>query len=88
MEEYICLLRGIVACSFMAACSAIILAASHYLLIADLSRKIMRGIALALGGPPDAFEREKAGDSFWVMRLIGYPISSDIPEIQRSDTGW
>lgn len=87
MEEYICLLRGIVACSFIAACSAIISATSHYLLIADLSRKIIRGIALALGGPPDAFERE-VGDPFWVMRLIGYPISSDIPDMQCTDTGW
>ncbi|XP_074564032.1 homoarginine-6-hydroxylase 2-ODD-233 isoform X2 [Curcuma longa] len=64
-----------------------VLMEEYICLLRDLSRKIMRGIALALGGPPDAFEREKAGDSFWVMRLIGYPISSDIPEIQRTDTG-
>ncbi|RRT82041.1 hypothetical protein BHE74_00007037 [Ensete ventricosum] len=55
---------------------------------ADLSRKIMRGIALALGGPPNAFEGDRAGDSFWVMRLLGYPVLSDIPEMQRTDTGW
>uniref|UniRef100_A0A7N0VJW1 Non-haem dioxygenase N-terminal domain-containing protein n=1 Tax=Kalanchoe fedtschenkoi TaxID=63787 RepID=A0A7N0VJW1_KALFE len=42
-------------------------------LCADLSRKIMRGIALALGCPRDAFEGSIGGDPFWVMRLIGYP---------------
>ncbi|XP_073010639.1 homoarginine-6-hydroxylase 2-ODD-233-like isoform X1 [Typha latifolia] len=56
-------------------------------LVRDLSRKIMRGIALGLGGSLDAFEGERAGDSFWVMRLIGYPVSADIPESQRTDTG-
>ncbi|XP_073100599.1 homoarginine-6-hydroxylase 2-ODD-233-like isoform X1 [Elaeis guineensis] len=56
-------------------------------LLRDLSRKIMHGIALALGGPADAFEGPVAGDPFWVMRLIGYPVSSDIPETQRTDTG-
>ncbi|XP_042395732.1 2-oxoglutarate-dependent dioxygenase 33-like isoform X1 [Zingiber officinale] len=64
-----------------------VLMEEYIYLLRDLSRKIMRGIALALGGPPDAFEREKAGDPFWVMRLIGYPISSDISEIQHTDTG-
>ncbi|KAG2724344.1 hypothetical protein I3843_01G014300 [Carya illinoinensis] len=42
-------------------------------LCTDLSRKIMRGIALALGGSPDEFEGDRAGDAFWVMRIIGYP---------------
>ncbi|KAL8473049.1 hypothetical protein ACS0TY_030043 [Phlomoides rotata] len=42
----------------------------------DLSRKIMRGIALALGGPVDAFEGNTAGDPFWVLRVIGYPVVS------------
>uniref|UniRef100_A0A0D9XBI0 Fe2OG dioxygenase domain-containing protein n=1 Tax=Leersia perrieri TaxID=77586 RepID=A0A0D9XBI0_9ORYZ len=56
-------------------------------LLRDLSRKIMRGIALALGGPVDAFEGKTAGDPFWVCRLIGYPVSTDIPEEQRTDTG-
>lgn len=43
-------------------------------LCTDLSRKIMRGIALALGGPVDAFEGNRAGDPFWVFRVIGYPV--------------
>lgn len=54
----------------------------------DLSRKILRGVALALGGPVDALEGERAGDSFWVMRLIGYPVSTEIPEEELTDTGW
>ncbi|XWS41865.1 hypothetical protein CRYUN_Cryun17cG0119500 [Craigia yunnanensis] len=45
-------------------------------LCTELSRKIMRGIALALGGLPDEFEGERGGDAFWVMRLIGYPAAS------------
>ncbi|CAB62300.1 flavonol synthase-like protein [Arabidopsis thaliana] len=39
----------------------------------DLSRKILRGISLALAGSPYEFEGKMAGDPFWVMRLIGYP---------------
>ncbi|KAI5082152.1 hypothetical protein GOP47_0001895 [Adiantum capillus-veneris] len=39
----------------------------------DLAQKILKGIALALGGPANAFESTKAGDPFWVMRVIGYP---------------
>ncbi|KAK9228328.1 hypothetical protein WN944_021278 [Citrus x changshan-huyou] len=42
-------------------------------LCTDLSRKIMRGIALALGGSPFEFEGVRAGDAFWVLRIIGYP---------------
>lgn len=42
-------------------------------LCTELARKIMRGIALALGGSPDEFEGARAGNPFWVMRLIGYP---------------
>lgn len=42
-------------------------------LTTDLSRKIMRGIALALGGPVDAFEGTIAGDPFWGIRLVSYP---------------
>ncbi|KAK6116209.1 hypothetical protein DH2020_050005 [Rehmannia glutinosa] len=44
----------------------------------DLSRKIMRGIALALGGPMDAFEGNRGGDPFWVLRVIGYPVVSHV----------
>ncbi|KAJ4964383.1 hypothetical protein NE237_024322 [Protea cynaroides] len=46
-------------------------------LLTDLARNIMRGIALALGASPNEFEGEKAGDPFWVMRLIGYPGAFD-----------
>ncbi|EEC84158.1 hypothetical protein OsI_30529 [Oryza sativa Indica Group] len=56
-------------------------------LLRDLSRKIMQGIALALGGPVDAFEGRTAGDPFWVCRLIGYPVSTDIVEEHRTDIG-
>ncbi|XBI12396.1 homoarginine-6-hydroxylase 2-ODD-233 [Aegilops tauschii subsp. strangulata] len=56
-------------------------------LLRDLSRKIMRGIALALGAPLDAFEGGVAGDAFWVLRLIGYPVSDDIPQEERTDIG-
>ena len=47
-----------------------------FLVLTELSRKIMRGIALALGGLSDEFEGERGGDAFWVMRLIGYPAAS------------
>ncbi|KAG2329453.1 hypothetical protein Bca4012_020983 [Brassica carinata] len=39
----------------------------------DLSRNILRGIALGLGGSAYEFEGKIAGEPFWVMRLIGYP---------------
>ncbi|KAF8104890.1 hypothetical protein N665_0166s0071 [Sinapis alba] len=42
-------------------------------LCTDLSRNILRGISLALGGSPNEFEGEMVGDPFWVMRIIGYP---------------
>ncbi|KAM6557989.1 hypothetical protein CsatA_027228 [Cannabis sativa] len=42
-------------------------------LCTDLARNIMRGIALALGGSPYEFEGDRAGDAFWVTRIIGYP---------------
>ncbi|XWS29793.1 hypothetical protein CRYUN_Cryun24cG0060900 [Craigia yunnanensis] len=51
-----------------------------------LSRKIMRGIALALGGSADKFEGERGGDAFWVMRLVGYPGIST-PNCQNNDIG-
>lgn len=57
-------------------------------LLKELSRKIMRGIALALGGPAEAFEGEIAGDPFWVMRLIGYPgLSNRSSETKCNDIG-
>ncbi|KAJ4792540.1 2-oxoglutarate (2OG) and Fe(II)-dependent oxygenase superfamily protein [Rhynchospora pubera] len=56
-------------------------------MVTDLSRKIMRGIALALGAPVDAFEGYCAGDAFWVLRLLSYPVSTDIPDSERTDTG-
>ncbi|KAE8792946.1 Protein SRG1 [Hordeum vulgare] len=54
----------------------------------DLSRKIMRGIAFALGGLLDAFEGDVVGDAFWVLTLIGYPVSDDIPQEEHTDIGW
>ncbi|CAK8562448.1 unnamed protein product [Lathyrus sativus] len=50
-------------------------------LCTDLARKIMRGIALALGGSPYEFEGDRAGDSFWLMRIIGYPGASTVNDI-------
>ncbi|XVE87079.1 hypothetical protein DITRI_Ditri18aG0087500 [Diplodiscus trichospermus] len=55
-------------------------------LCTDLSRKIMRGIALAMGGSADEFEGERGGDAFWVMRLIGYPGTST-ENAQNNDIG-
>ncbi|KAI3834199.1 hypothetical protein MKX03_030006 [Papaver bracteatum] len=52
-------------------------ALSFYVCVHDLSRNILRGLALALGGCPEEFEGERAGDPFWVMRFIGYPGISD-----------
>ncbi|XP_021714631.1 probable 2-oxoglutarate-dependent dioxygenase At3g50210 [Chenopodium quinoa] len=46
----------------------------------EISRKIMRGIALALGGSGNEFEGNIAGDPFRVVRLIGYP-----PVLKESD---
>ncbi|KAF3685436.1 putative acyl carrier protein 2, mitochondrial-like [Capsicum annuum] len=42
----------------------------------NLSRKILREIALALGGSADEMEGEISGDPFWVLRIIGYPAAS------------
>lgn len=42
-------------------------------LCTELSRKIMRGIALALGASMDELEGKRAGDPFWALRIIGYP---------------
>lgn len=61
-----------------------------FFLVTELSRKIMCGIALALGGRVDAFEGEVAGDPFCVVRFIGYPGLSDKenPDIKCNDIGW
>lgn len=58
--------------------------------ISDLSKKIMRGIALALGGSPIEFEGNRAGDAFWVARLIGYPgiPSTNDHVMPTNDIGW
>nr|APD78401.1 vittatine 11-hydroxylase [Galanthus sp. MBK-2015] len=55
----------------------------------ELGRKLMRGVALALGGPVEAFEGDIAGNDFWMMRLIGYPGLSDSQraEIKLTDIG-
>ncbi|KAF3795846.1 putative flavonol synthase 6 [Nymphaea thermarum] len=42
-----------------------------------LSKNILRGIALALGGSPNTFEGERAGDTFWTMRILSYPGSTE-----------
>ena len=59
-------------------------------LLTDLSRKIMRGITLALGASADAFEGEIAGDPFWVLRIIGYPGLSHAngQDMQKNGVGW
>ncbi|KAK2967614.1 hypothetical protein RJ640_030485 [Escallonia rubra] len=56
-------------------------------LCTDLSRKIMRGIALALGGSVDELEGKRAGDPFWVFRIIGYPGVSCGHDMANSDIG-
>lgn len=59
-------------------------------LLSDLSRKIMRGIALALGGSPYEFEGDRAGNAFWVTRIIGYPGKpcENGHEKPTNDVGW
>ncbi|XP_024036788.1 probable 2-oxoglutarate-dependent dioxygenase At3g50210 isoform X1 [Citrus clementina] len=59
-------------------------------LCTDLSRKIMRGIALALGGSPYEFEGVRAGDAFWVLRIIGYPGLSGAKDQKKpeNNNGW
>lgn len=57
----------------------------------ELARTIMQGIALALGGPRDLFEGERAGDPFWIFRVIGYPpinISNHDPDTNGLEIGW
>jgi len=45
----------------------------HDLNFTDLSRNILRGISLALGGSPYEFEGKMLTDPFWIMRILGYP---------------
>ncbi|XP_017975047.1 PREDICTED: probable 2-oxoglutarate-dependent dioxygenase At3g49630 [Theobroma cacao] len=61
----------------------------YFSLCTDLSRKIMRGIALALGASPDEFEGERGGDAFWMVRLNGYPGISlvDGQDVQENEIG-
>ncbi|XP_077249982.1 homoarginine-6-hydroxylase 2-ODD-233-like isoform X2 [Tasmannia lanceolata] len=59
----------------------------YIILLRDLSRTIMRGIALALGGSLYTFEGERAGDPFWVLRIIGYPSLIDTERSELHDTG-
>ncbi|XP_055959842.1 probable 2-oxoglutarate-dependent dioxygenase At3g50210 isoform X2 [Mercurialis annua] len=56
-------------------------------LCTDLSRKILRGIALALGGAADELEGEIAGDAFWAMRIIGYPGVKKSQDLTENDIG-
>ena len=50
----------------------------------------MRGIALALGGSPYEFEGDRAGNAFWVTRIIGYPgkFTANGSENPMNDIGW
>lgn len=50
----------------------------------------MRGIALALGASLDELEGKRAGDPFWVLRIIGYPGVSSIDGqgMPNNDVGW
>lgn len=50
----------------------------------------MQGIALALGGKFNELEGHIAGDPFWVMRLIGYPVISkeNGHDEHGADIGW
>jgi isopenicillin N synthase-like dioxygenase len=49
-----------------------------------LGEAIIQGIALALSGKKDAFGGKRAGDPFWILRVIGYP------PMKKSDfeVGW
>ncbi|KAK2657528.1 hypothetical protein Ddye_010580 [Dipteronia dyeriana] len=58
--------------------------------INELSRNIMRGIALALCGSPYEFEGERAGDPFWILRIVGYPgvFIANGHNKEENDIGW
>ncbi|KAL2630720.1 hypothetical protein R1flu_015406 [Riccia fluitans] len=40
----------------------------------DLGKRIMQAISLALTGARDSFEGSRAGNPFWVLRVISYPV--------------
>ncbi|CAM6094241.1 unnamed protein product [Calypogeia fissa] len=50
----------------------------------DLGKVIMRGVGLALNGSIGTFEGTRAGDPFWILRMIGYP---PIPDQNIYDVG-
>lgn len=80
------------ACFLLHICSyfQIVCFLTSFLVPTELARKIMRGIALALGGSPDEFEGDRAGNAFWVTRLIGYPgVSTANGTVDlKNDVGW
>lgn len=39
-------------------------------MVSELSKNILGGIALALGGSPYEFEGDRAGDAFWACRIM------------------
>eukprot|EP00246_Nothoceros_aenigmaticus_P011098 TRINITY_DN2877_c0_g1_i3.p1 TRINITY_DN2877_c0_g1~~TRINITY_DN2877_c0_g1_i3.p1 ORF type:complete len:155 (-),score=15.92 TRINITY_DN2877_c0_g1_i3:182-646(-) len=59
----------------------------YLVFLKELGRRIMRALALALGGPRDAFEGDRAGDPFWILRVIGYPGCRDIDKNDSSGIG-
>lgn len=102
IEEYIDRCTGTLFCRLRTPSTVLLLIKEFYtgtekmlvkfyiILLADLSRKILRGIALALGGSADEMEGEIGGDPFWVLRIIGYPAASisNGNEKADSDVGW
>ncbi|XLR07063.1 hypothetical protein HN51_061943 [Arachis hypogaea] len=96
MEEYISICTGMLSHPFIPIPMILFPGVEFFILMmillvrAELARKIMRGIALALGGSPDEFEGQRAGDPFWVMRLIGYPgltTTNGTHEAMKNDIG-
>eukprot|EP00252_Welwitschia_mirabilis_P001567 TRINITY_DN11448_c0_g1_i4.p1 TRINITY_DN11448_c0_g1~~TRINITY_DN11448_c0_g1_i4.p1 ORF type:complete len:249 (+),score=46.54 TRINITY_DN11448_c0_g1_i4:213-959(+) len=61
---------------------------SYVSILKDICRKIMRGISVGLGCPPDTFEGQRAGDAFWVLRILGYPaLIGDSSSLRLQDSG-
>ena len=61
--------------------------ASYFGLTTELSKKMLRGIALALGGSANDLEGDIAGDPFWVTRFIGYPVISKENDHKEPENG-